>query len=165
MDFDTYVLIAYSTVGGPAGGQVGYWTDGITQAQELEETKQFREAAAWLLEEYPSKTFVFENWEGDWASRAGSYDAGTPATDMALASMTKWLAARQSGVTEARAGFRHANAKGNVYFAAEVNLVQTSRKQGFPNMINRVIPYIQLDMVSYSSYDTMRDEGEFQAAL
>jgi hypothetical protein len=44
-DFDTYVLIAYSTVGGAAGGDISYWTSGITAAQEAEETKQLAETA------------------------------------------------------------------------------------------------------------------------
>lgn len=32
-------------------------------------------------------------------------------------------------------------------------------------MINEVIPYIELDMVSYSSYDTQKDPENFRAAL
>eukprot|EP01051_Picozoa_sp_SAG22_P010887 SAG22_NODE_1008_length_6054_cov_11.023678_9_plen_116_part_00 len=42
---------------------------------------------------------MFENWEGDWASRAGGYDGTKPATPLALASMRTWLEARQAGVT------------------------------------------------------------------
>ena len=41
---------------------------------------------------------------------------------------------------------------GGVYFAAEVNLVDMSMTTGFPNMVNRVVPYVALDMISYSSY-------------
>eukprot|EP01048_Picozoa_sp_COSAG05_P007712 COSAG05_NODE_552_length_8725_cov_166.636796_3_plen_124_part_00 len=95
-----YVLIAYSTVGGTAGGDISYWTQGISPAQVAEETKQLQEAAAFLLATYPTKTFIFENWEGDWASRAGGYNGNQPATNLSLSSMTKWLAARQAGVTQ-----------------------------------------------------------------
>ena len=59
--------------------------------------QQFREAAAHLHVKFPAKTFIFENWEGDWASRSG-YDPKTPATDLALDSMVKWLAARQASL-------------------------------------------------------------------
>jgi hypothetical protein len=90
-EFDTYVLIAYSTVGAPAGGDISYWTKGITGQQEREETQQFYDAALWALRNFGNKTFVFENWEGDWASRAGGYNPNKPATDLSLASMTKWL--------------------------------------------------------------------------
>ena len=163
-EFDTYVLIAYSTVGGSAGGSISYWTKGITDAQVAEETKQLAEAAAWLIATYPRKTFVIENWEGDWASRAGGYDAAKPATELSLMSMRRWLEARQAGVTHAREALRGA-ASGKVFFSAEVNLVQASRTTGAPNMINRVIPFIQLDMVSYSSYDSQMSSVDFPACL
>ena len=42
-----------------------------------------------------------------------------------------------------------------VWFAAELNLVQASRLDPeLPNMINSVVPFVALDMISYSSYDT-----------
>lgn len=180
-DFDTFVLIAYSTVGGPAGGDISYYAHGITDAQVEEETKQLREAASWLIATYPQKTFVIENWEGDWASRAGGYDANKPATNLSLMSMRRWLAARQAGVTQARAARDEAVAlggderttQGNVFFSAEVNLVQKTRTtvgstqypRGFPNMVNEVIPYVQLDMVSYSSYDSQESPSDFPACL
>ena len=34
--------------------------------QEAEEKAQLYHACAFLLQQYPHKTFVFENWEGDW---------------------------------------------------------------------------------------------------
>lgn len=161
MDFDTFVLVAYSTAG---GADLQYWHRGITSEQEEEESVQFNAAAAWLLQHYPSKEFIFENWEGDWASR-GNFNRSEPATDLALTSMTKWLAARQKGVTEARAAHRQAGAKGNVFFAAEVNLVVASLRDGQPNMVNRVLPNVALDMVSYSSYDSQSDYTDFKESL
>ena len=78
--------------------------------------------------------------------------------------MRRWLEARQAGVTHAREALRGA-ASGKVFFSAEVNLVQASRTTGAPNMINRVIPFIQLDMVSYSSYDSQMSSVDFPACL
>lgn len=77
----------------------------------------------------------------------GGYDPKKPATPLALSSMTKWLQARQDGVTAARSWYRSTTAgaaasAGNVFFSAEVNLVQDSRTTGAPNMINKVIPYV-----------------------
>ena len=65
-EFNTYVLVAYSTVGGAAGTGISYWTEGITPAQETEETKQMEATASYFLHTYApaGKTFVFENWEG-----------------------------------------------------------------------------------------------------
>ena len=172
-EITTYVLIAYSTVGGAAGGDISYWTKGITEAQVAEETSQFLACAQFLLEEYGAegKTFVFENWEGDWASRAGGYDPSTPATPLALASMTRWLEGRQIGVSlareayEARAARAGTEANGKVFFSAEVNLVQDSRMTGAPNMVNRVLPFVSTDMVSYSSYDSMESPVDLKACL
>lgn len=50
-------------------------------------------------------------------------------------------------------------------FAAEVNLIKDSMTTGAPNMINRVIPNVDLDMLSYSSYDTQDSPEDFPAAL
>jgi ABC-type multidrug transport system ATPase subunit len=95
--FHTYVLIAYSTVGGAGGVGISYWVHGITAVQSQEETQQLYDCALYLRQTFPTKTFVFENWEGDWASRGGSYDPKKPATALSLASMRTWLAARQVG--------------------------------------------------------------------
>ena len=164
-EFETYVLIAYSSVGGDGGGDISYWKKGITSAQAAEETKQLHDAASFLLDTYGhlGKTFVFENWEGDWASR-DNYDPHTPATPLALASMRTWLEARQAGITLARNEYLStANVKdsprGKVFFSAEVNLVYSSMTSGAPNMVNRVLPFVATDMVSYSSYDTQVRTG------
>ena len=58
-----------------------------------------------------------------------------------------------------------ASPTGNVLFAAEVNLVETSRTTGFPNMVNKVIPFVPLDMVSYSSYDSQMNPETLPKAL
>lgn len=65
--------------------------------------------------------------------------------------MIRWLQARQDGVSFARAAL----GVSNVLAASEVNLVRTSMQSGFPNIIRSVIPFVALDLVSYSSYDTM----------
>jgi len=98
--------------------------------------------------------------------------------------MVSWLAARQAGVTAARAAFCravlqaagraldcadgvavHAAAGVEVLHGSEVNLVRTSMATGLPNNILRVVPRVPLDVVSYSSYDTMALGAEFGAAL
>ena len=182
-DIETYVLIAYSTVGGAAGGDISYWVQGISAAQRAEEEAQLHSCATWLLQRYAhlGKTFIFENWEGDWASRGGSYNPKVPATPLALASMRDWLEARQAGVSRARSeheassedsikpgikpGTKLGIKPGTVWFSAEVNLIKDSRTEGLPNMVNRVLPFVATDLVSYSSYDTQADRSEFEAAL
>ncbi|CAE7368145.1 unnamed protein product [Symbiodinium natans] len=166
MDFATYVLVAYSTAGGQSAGNLaaGYWVESLSPLQASEEESQFYDAAAFFLENFPHKTFVFANCEGDWELRGGlgmgpRFDSG------AAGRMARWLAARQAGITRARWQHRRPGAVGNVFHAAEVNLVAESLSGGSSNVVNEVLPQVQVDMVSYSSYDTQHDLNDFAAAL
>ena len=67
--------------------------------------------------------------------------------------MITWLNARQAGVNKARQEFPDAGV--HVYHAAEVNRVVRSLEEGKPNMVNKVIPFTNIDMVSYSAYDSI----------
>jgi len=152
--FTTYVLTVTSL-----GRDHDYWRTGITAEQEADETKQFCELAKALLTTYANtgKTFVLQHWEGDWMVR-GHTDSGKDPEPAALENMVKWLNARQAGVTKAR---KEVGEKGvKVYHAAEVNKVFIAMRDGRPNMINQVIPKTNVDLVSYSSWDTMVDHRE-----
>lgn len=166
MDFDTFILVAYSTVGGLSAGNLaaGYWVGGISAAQTEEEERQFYDLSSFLLKLHPDKTFILANCEGDWEVRGG-IDAKSPAAPSAFSSMVKWLAARQQGVSRARRIFKTPATRGNVYLAAEVNLVAASLWDGVANVISHVIPHVQLDMISYSAYDTQHDLSDFPAAI
>lgn len=100
---------------------------------------RFYDAARFFLEAYPSKTFVFSNSEGDWELRGG-LGAG-PGAGRAFGAMARWLAARQAGVTRARS-HRRPGATGDVFLAAEVNLVAEALYEGKANMVNRVLPLV-----------------------
>lgn len=148
MDFDTFVLVAYSTNG---EGDINYWNKGISDMQVANETRQFHDLTLFLSQTFPTKTFVLQHWEGDWSAR-GNYNATAPPSDAAVHAMRQWLGARQAGVSAAR---KELGGKATVLCASEVNLVFTSMTKGFPNIIDSVIPYVPLDLISYSSYDTM----------
>ena len=174
-EFDTYILVAYSSVdengtAHGAGAHSSYWNHGITSRQAAEETAQLEAAATFLLHTFPSKTFVIENWEGDFMSRKHTFVRTTAASELSLSSMITWLQARQAGVTQARAkrdaqqgsgrSQSPATQTGNVFFSAEVNLMMGALVGDGPwgtakEMVNQVIPFVALDMVSYSAYDTM----------
>ncbi len=145
--FTTYILCT-AAMGQPAA----YWRNGITAEQEADEQKQFYELAKYFLTQYKGtgKTFVLQHWEGDWMVR-GHYDGHAEPKPEALANMVRWLTARQAGVNQARreVGFNGVR----VYHAAEVNRVVQSIGTGFPNMVNKVLPHVKLDLVSYSAWD------------
>jgi hypothetical protein len=119
--------------------------------------QQFYELAAHLLETYRGRevTFILQHWEGDWMLR-GSYGewkpGGPPNIDERCDAFARWLAARQSGVTRARAAAGLTRCR--VYHAAEVNKVLDSL-QGIPTLTTRVLPHVALDFISWSSYDGM----------
>jgi hypothetical protein len=140
------------------GREDNYWLDGITDEQAADETRQFYELTKHFLTAYKGtgKTFVLQHWEGDWMTRFGlptwNDDSMDPPQEV-FGNMIKWLNARQDGVNKARQEFPDSGV--HVYHAAEVNRVVRSLKEGKPNMVNRVIPYTHVDLVSYSSYDSI----------
>jgi hypothetical protein len=145
--FNTYILKVTSL-----GRDEGYWRKGITDEQKQDEQRQFYELAKHLLTRYKDtgKTFVLQHWEGDWMVR-GNFDGNARPAEAAFGNMIDWLNARQAGVDQAR---KEVGSQGvRVYHAAEVNRVVHSMREGFPNMVNKVLPHTRLDLVSYSAWD------------
>lgn len=145
----TYILMCFS-----AGADAGYWRKGINDDQKLQEQRQFYELAKFLLTTYQGtgKTFVLQHWEGDWLIR-GNYDGKADPTPEAIRGMIEWLNARQKGVNQARQEIGLNGVR--LYHAAEVNRVVDSMRKGKPNMVNKVLPHTQLDLVSYSAWDAV----------
>lgn len=123
------------------------------------EEQEFYDLTLYLLEQYKDRelNFILENWEGDWILRGGfGWDAQwgrtTPPADLQtrLESMRKVFSARQSGVNRARK--KVSTSKCKVYHAIEVNKV-IDAMYGVPSLTNDVLPYVEVDMVSWSAYD------------
>jgi len=103
-------------------------------------------------------TVILQHWEGDWLLRGrGGERWDPPPADwkQRCEAMVQWLAARQQGVTKARIEFGK-RAKCRIAHAAEVNRVADLWK-GIPTMTEHVLPGVELDLVSYSCYDGMKD--------
>ena len=152
--FKTFVLNVASFVSHNAY----YWKDNLSQSQIEQEEAEFYEFTKALLEKYEGtgKTFILQHHEGDWHVR-GHTNAEIDPEPEALERMTNWLNARQRGVTKAR---EEMNAQDVfVYHAAEINVVVLSM-QGKPNMVNKVLPHTNLDLVSYSCYDACLKSAE-----
>ena len=41
-----------------------YWRTGMNQTQYQQESDEIYNVALYLLQTYPTKTFIFSNWEG-----------------------------------------------------------------------------------------------------
>jgi len=151
--FTTYILCVTSL-----GRHDGYWVDGVSQEDARDETMQFYELTKHFLTTYQGtgKTFILQHWEGDWMTRArheNQFDENIDPSQFVFDNMIKWLNARQAGVNKAREECGQNGVR--VFHAAEVNRVVKSMREGKPNMVNRVIPFTNVDLVSYSAYDSI----------
>lgn len=151
-----------------------------TDETAAKEETEIYELAKYLFEKYRERdvTFIIHNWEGDWMMRGGTGDyarwsrkAGelfravdgdrytvlVPADSTErVNAMVKWFKARQNGVNRARLEVK--NTKCKVYHAIEANKVMDSM-DGIPGIANYVLPQVETDMVSWSSYDGMDPAG------
>jgi hypothetical protein len=141
-----------------------YWRGGMTPQDVKAESAAMAELTKHLIETYADsgKTFVLQNWEGDWALRGGA--PGKDPSPTAVKGMIDWFNARQAGVERAR---RAAGERGvKVLHAAEVNHVgRAMTKQGI-TVTNDVLPHTKCDLYSYSAWDVPTHEPDkFRAAM
>ncbi len=155
--FTTFVLETYV----PGRGD-HYYKNGMTAAQIQTESDDFYTLTKHLLQTYKGsgKTFVLQNWEGDWSLiGAGSNDEPTQTQ---IDGMIQWLNARQDGVDKAR---RELGATGvTVAHAAEVNLIKRAM-DGKKSVTNDVLPKTHCDLYSTSAYDIQDNAKTLMAGL
>ena len=122
-------------------------------------TQAYFDLAAHLYKVFRDRkvTVILQHWEGDWMLRAGGGELWNPppADWKERCEWMQRLKAWQAGVTKARAQFGK-GAKCRVAHAAEVNRVADLWK-GIPTMTEHVLPGVELDLVSYSCYDGMKN--------
>lgn len=141
--FETYVLTI-------AGGRT--FRDGFPDPYPAQLEQEFYDLASYLLTNYAGtgKTFILSTWESDWQLR-GTFDT-SPEFDpdaTAIEGAIRWYTARQAGVTRARQDYPADEVY--VYAAAEVNLVDLAM-EGRPTITNDVLPYVNMDLVSFSAW-------------
>lgn len=157
--FDTYYLEAFAMP-----RRMGIMNGGITPDEAQWITQEFADTTRYLLETYrgSGKTFVLQNWEGDWALR-GVMDRDVDPTPERIRAMIDWLNARQAGVDQARKAIGEDGVR--VLHAAETNLVLQQMQDDRPGVVRDVLPHTRVDLASYSCYDTRGDAKAFRAAL
>ena len=156
--FKTYIFESFAV------GVKKDWKQGLSDAQASRIENQFYELTKYLLMQYrgSGKTFVLQNWESDWAIRDRANVNAVPSSTQ-FDRMIRWLNARQRGVARARQEVGEHGVR--VLYAVEVNRVWRSIQFGIPSVTTQVLPYVKMDLASYSSYDTEQEPDRFRAAL
>lgn len=134
------------------------WRDGLSKGEAAAAYQEIHDFTAWLLKRYKGsgKTFMLGNWEGDWLLYGGEGKDATPPPE-AIQGMIDWLNIRQKAVDDAKAAIPHPGVE--VYHYVEVNQVQRAL-DGKPSVALSVLPSVNVDLVSYSSYDSIKRSKE-----
>ena len=99
------------------------------------------------------KTFYIGHWEGDWYYLSNLNVNQKDVSDEITNGMIAWLNNRQQAVDDAKRDTPHCNVE--VWNYAEINRPVDALNDDYDRVVNRVLPYTNVDYVSYSAYDTM----------
>jgi hypothetical protein len=127
------------------------WADGYSSGERTEDSVQVADLTKYLLTKFNNtgKEFFIGHWEGDWYLLP-NYDVNYVPSDSRINGMIQWYRTRQNAVDEAKRITSHTNVE--VYSYCEVNRV-VDAINGLRRVVNYVLPYTNVDYVSYSSYD------------
>jgi hypothetical protein len=115
--------------------------------------RELYDFTAMLLKRYSGsgKSFFLGNWEGDWHLLREIYEYDRDPEPESIAGAIQWFKLREQAVADARRDTPHTDV--DVYFYIELNHVRKSLDHDKPSLVNRVLPHIRTDYVSWSSYD------------
>ena len=142
--FSRYVLTTFSLVNSRDNPWAGPWT--ASEGDEQEE--EIYDLAVHLATTYPTKSFIFQNWEGDW-QLLNSFDASTAQKDTWLRAYLDYHRRRQRAI---RAAARDVSSGAKLAYAIECNRVLDDHGL---RVHRDVIPTILPDMVSLSCYEAV----------
>ena len=137
-------------------------------AAQQKEYREVYELTGYLLKTYSGtgKSFYLGHWEGDGLLRGTiSRENDARVTPVAVQGMIDWLTARQRAVDDAKRDTPHHGVQ--VWNYTEVNHVTIARDEGRPALVNKVLPHVSVDFVSYSAWDTCNTPraGNIKSAL
>lgn len=132
------------------------WKNGINTTQEQTLYNEMYNFVSHLLTRYDNsgKTFFIGNWEGDWILLP-SYNRDETPSPTFVSNMVKWMQIRQKAIDDAKAASSAKNVF--VYHYLEANLVEKGMA-GQVCVAQSVLPNVNVDLVSYSSYEAIKDK-------
>jgi hypothetical protein len=131
-----------------------WWRTGITKTRLDTEYTEIYNAAVHLLTTYNNtgKTFVFSNWEGDWAF-LDTFDPTVPISRQIVDNYATFHQIRQRAVSDARRNTAHQNVRVlNVIEANRISDIYSN--PSYRRVVKDILPIIQPDAVAYSAYDS-----------
>lgn len=151
MDFKYYFFWVYSSF-------KTSWTDGLSEKESIAEYENMFALADYLLKTFKGtgKEFYLGHWEGDWHLTDTNPDVYTVSAER-IKGMIDWYSIRQKAVEDARAINKGSDVK--VWHYCEVNRVFDALDKNYDRIVNKVLPDIDVDFVSYSSYDAINDKS------
>jgi hypothetical protein len=143
-------------------GITNWWRVNPTNTKFAAEYTELKALAAHLLSTYSGsgKTFILQNWEGDWAFM----DSTTVTTHVPREYVDRYsafLGVRQKAVEDARRETPHSGVQ--VLHAIELNrVVDALSHPGRRRILRDISKRVRPDVVSYSAYDaTIVDQGSW----
>ncbi|WP_439182767.1 hypothetical protein [Carboxylicivirga taeanensis] len=136
------------------------WQDGLTSQEKLMLYREMYELTEYVLKEYSGtgKTFLWGNWEGDWLLHGLGKRNAIP-SDKKIQGMIDWFNIRQIAVDDAKRNTPHNDVE--VWHYVELNLVLKGI-EGKKCIVNSVLPYTNPDLVSYSSYEIIKNKESYE---
>lgn len=136
-----------------ADSQAAFFKGELSEAESQAIYKEIYEFTAYILKRYSGsgKTFFFGNWEGDWHVQAERYDYNFDPEPEVIAASIEWFRIREQAIADARRDTPHEDV--TVYYYIELNHVAKAMDHDKPAIVNRILPHIKTDYVSWSSYD------------
>lgn len=140
-------------------------------ADFTQSSKEVGDLARYLLNRFKDRdiTFIIKNWEGDWILRNG-YKSDTEwantsddIKNLRSENFIKWITARQEAIDAAKNEFKDSKCK--IYHALEANKVISAIDKGLPSVSNSVLPYVKVDLVSWSSYDGLSSASTMEKGI
>jgi hypothetical protein len=166
MPFAHYIMWVHAIT---SDRQVTPWHGHMKQEVLDKEYKEIYELTQYLLTTYDGtgKSFYLGNREGDWMLLEGSPKKAHKWDQIvnpdAPIGMIDWLNCRQRAVEDARNKTPHRDVQ--VYFYVEANSVQKSIRNGLVSVAQDVLPFVNPDYVSFSSYDSTKPDKDLHHDL
>jgi hypothetical protein len=133
------------------------WADGMSDEELDMEYQSVRELAEYFRNHFKGtgKKFYIGHWEGDWYLVDNYSLTQERVAPDRIQGMIDWYNIRQKAVDDA---VNAVVSDAEVFQYLELNRVLPAMKNGADRIVNKVLPYADVDYVSYSSWESTIEE-------